>query len=147
MDMRVLVCGGRNFANPIPYNHSEENKPAMDEYRFVHRYLDKFVTENSKEYKEDDSWLPLDIVIIEGGARGVDRAAFDWAIVNFAQIKEYPADWKKHGKVAGPIRNKQMIDEGKPDVVIAFPGGRGTANMVEQARKAGIKVIEVEYSG
>jgi hypothetical protein len=43
---------------------------------------------------------------------------------------------------AGPIRKQQMLDEGKPDLVVAFPGGRGTAHMVRIARAAGIEVIE-----
>ena len=55
----------------------------------------------------------------------------------------FPADWNSYGKAAGPIRNKQMLDEGKPDVVIAFPGGTGTANMIMQATKAGVKVVKV----
>jgi ABC-type sugar transport system substrate-binding protein len=36
-----------------------------------------------------------------------------------------------------------MLDEGKPDIVVAFPGGTGTADMVRRARKAGVVVIEV----
>lgn len=50
------------------------------------------------------------------------------------------ADWKKHGKAAGPIRNGIMLRDGKPDMVVAFPGGRGTANMVDQARLADLIV-------
>ncbi len=55
----------------------------------------------------------------------------------------YEADWHEHGRAAGPIRNARMIAEGRPDLVIAFPGGRGTADMVSRARKAGIEVREV----
>ena len=55
----------------------------------------------------------------------------------------YRADWEGLGRKAGPIRNQQMLDEGKPDLVVAFPGGRGTANMMRIAREAGIEVIEV----
>lgn len=54
----------------------------------------------------------------------------------------FPADWRKYGKSAGPLRNQQMIDEGKPDLVVAFPGGTGTADMVRRAKAAGIRVIE-----
>ncbi len=59
-------------------------------------------------------------------------------------LKAIPADWDKFGKGAGPIRNQQMIDEGKPDLVVAFPGGTGTADMVKRAKKHGIEVIEVK---
>lgn len=143
--MRILVCGGRNFAAPIPYDHSLENKPAMDEYRFVIRKLSEIINPLSIYYNPNDNWLPNDIIIINGAAKGVDSASTDWAIVNFSQLEEYPADWKKHGKAAGIIRNKQMLDLGV-DLVIAFPGGTGTADMVKKAKKAGIKVIEIDYN-
>jgi hypothetical protein len=62
------------------------------------------------------------------------------------QIKPYPADWDKYGKAAGPIRNKQMLDEGNPEKVIAFrfKNSRGTQNMINQAEKAGIKTIVID---
>jgi hypothetical protein len=53
-----------------------------------------------------------------------------------------PAEWKKHGKRAGPLRNMRMLEEWKPDGVAAFPGGSGTADMIAQARNAGVKVWE-----
>src|SRR5215475_12388663 len=53
------------------------------------------------------------------------------------------ADWGQFGSGAGPIRNSKMLAEGKPEMVLAFPGGRGTANMVKQARSAGVSVCEV----
>jgi len=56
------------------------------------------------------------------------------------------AKWSKHGRAAGPIRNQEMIDECKPDLVVAFPGGRGTADMVRRAKAAGIRVIEVQHN-
>lgn len=59
-------------------------------------------------------------------------------------VEKYPAQWDIYGKQAGVLRNLQMITEGKPDVVVAFPGGAGTANMVRQARAYRIRVIEVE---
>lgn len=145
--MRILVCGGRDFANPIPYDHSPENKKAMDEYRFVFKTLNEIINPLSKEYNPDDNWLPTDIIIISGKARGVDSAAIDWAVCNYAQFEEYPADWKKYPKAAGPIRNQQMVDEGKPDLVIAFPGSRGTADMIRRSKKAGIKIMEIGYKG
>jgi hypothetical protein len=56
----------------------------------------------------------------------------------------YPADWTRHGKAAGPKRNQLMLDKEKPDLVIAFPGGKGTADMVARAKAQGFKVMEVE---
>jgi hypothetical protein len=79
-------------------------------------------------------------LVIHGGARGVDTFAGTWAAARGVPVRVYPADWKKHGRGAGPIRNKQMLVEGKPDVVIAFPGGAGTANMIMQATSMNVPV-------
>jgi len=89
----------------------------------------------------------VDFTIIEGGAKGADFLARVWAKHKMLNWIEFPADWKQYGVRAGPIRNKQMIDEGKPDLVIAFlaPNSRGTKDMIAQAQKAGIetKVIDI----
>lgn len=84
-------------------------------------------------------------VIIHGAARGADSIAWEVA-QNYAdrfQVEVYPANWKMHGKAAGHIRNQQMLDEGKPDLVLAFrlPGvSRGTDDMIRRARQAGLPV-------
>jgi len=82
--------------------------------------------------------------IISGHARGADQMAEMYADERDIAVEVYPADWSKHGKAAGFIRNKQMLDEGKPDLVVAFPGGKGTSMMVDIARKAGVTVEEIE---
>lgn len=58
-------------------------------------------------------------------------------------MSQVPADWKTHGKRAGSIRNQKMIDDYHPQLVVAFPGGAGTADMVRRARAAGIEVREI----
>lgn len=124
--MRILVCGGRDY----------------EDYDTVRKTLDGLLP----PAKDDDmnTWLPpKGTVIIQGGASGADSLAVDWAVVNWVPFEEYKADWETHGKAAGPIRNKEMLEKGKPDVVVAFPGGRGTAHMVKIAKEAGVKVIEV----
>ena len=78
--------------------------------------------------------------IIQGGAEGADRLARLWCHSRMVRYDNYPAEWRKHGKAAGPIRNQQMIDEGRPTMVFAFPGGRGTADMVRRAKAAGVPV-------
>jgi hypothetical protein len=82
-------------------------------------------------------------VIIQGGAVGADYMAKIYAFDNKIKMEEYPAMWKLYGIAAGPIRNQKMIDYGKPDMVIAFPGGTGTADMVKRAKINRIKVLEV----
>lgn len=125
--MKVLVCGGRDFT---------------DRRRLI-SFLDKLCYERGWKTPEDEygNWLPA-ITIIHGGAKGADSLADDYAVVNWTGLEVYPADWKNHGKSAGYIRNKQMLEKGKPDIVVAFPGGKGTKMMKELARKAGIEVVE-----
>jgi hypothetical protein len=115
--MRVLVCGGRNWRDIIA----------------IERELKK---------------LPKDTLIIHGAARGADTLAkfvaekIGLKVINDG--KGFPAQWKIYGKAAGPIRNQQMLDEGKPDLVLAFheniSESRGTKDMVNRARGAGVKV-------
>ena len=82
--------------------------------------------------------------LIHGGASGADTIAGAWAKEQGITVWVYPADWAKYGKAAGPMRNRDMLTRGKPDLVVAFEGGRGTANMIKQAREAGILVLEAK---
>lgn len=86
-------------------------------------------------------------LVIHGKCRGADTLAGDWAKVRGIPVQEFPADWNKFGRAAGPMRNQQMLDEGQPDVCVGFPGGKGTLNMANLARAAGVKVIMVEDHG
>lgn len=79
-------------------------------------------------------------LLIQGGARGADSCGARYANAHGIPVREFRADWGKYGKRAGPIRNQQMLDEGAPDLVVAFPGGKGTADMVLRAEKACIRV-------
>lgn len=114
--MKVLVCGGRDYSD----------------YWILTEVL-------NGAHKA----TPISC-IIEGGALGADRFARQWAINNNVAVRTFNADWKTHGKAAGPIRNRQMLVEGAPDRVIAFAGGKGTANMVAMACMAGLPVFEIE---
>jgi hypothetical protein len=113
--MRVIVCGGRN------YNDAERISTVLHKLH-------------------DDAGIDL---IIEGGANGADHWAFMWARLCGVPTERFEADWENQGSFAGPARNKRMLDEGKPDLIIAFPGGRGTADMVKKARRAGVEVVEI----
>jgi len=113
--MRVLVCGGRDF----------------DDESAVVNYL----------FRIDDE-RPI-TSIIHGGAHGADALGGKTAQLLQVPCHVFPANWKRDGKAAGPLRNQRMIDEGKPDLVVAFKGGRGTADMVRRAKLAGIEVEEV----
>lgn len=84
--------------------------------------------------------------IIHGGASGADTLAGRYGSEMGINISRYDALWDQHGRSAGPIRNARMLREGKPDMVIAFPGGRGTANMIQQAEEAGVPVWKMKNS-
>lgn len=116
--MRVLVCGGRNYSD----------------FARVCDVLNKLDDEAGVE------------VVIEGGASGADRLAREWARMvakGGPDVETFEADWENQGSFAGPMRNARMLAEGKPDLVIAFPGGRGTADMVKKAWRAGVEVVEI----
>lgn len=91
----------------------------------------------------------LDIqTIIEGEARGADTLARKYAEEHSLAVEAFPARWSEFGAAAGPIRNIQMLAEGRPDLVVAFlaPDSRGTKHMIEISEKAGIPVKIVDVS-
>lgn len=112
--MRVLICGGRDFANVA----------------FIWSRLDRL-----------HERTPF-TAIITGGYRGVDTIAIEWAVTK-PGVKRYvcKAEWTKYGRAAGPLRNARML-EWKPDLVVAFPGGDDTADMKAKANAAGIQIEE-----
>jgi hypothetical protein len=86
-------------------------------------------------------------VVIHGDARGADSIAGTLATSLGLKVEAFPADWQRYGRAAGPIRNQQMLDEGRPEKVIAFhpsiETSKGTADMVRRARAAGLPVTVV----
>lgn len=112
--MRILVCGDRNWSN-------------------WHAMGDVFRLEAN-----------LDDVIIEGEARGADKMARSIAEAAGLEVLRFPADWEKYGRAAGPIRNSQMLSEGKPEAVWAFHNdiisSKGTRDMVKKSLKKGLPV-------
>ncbi|MDE1874438.1 MAG: DUF2493 domain-containing protein [Candidatus Micrarchaeota archaeon] len=115
----ILVCGGRDY--------SDVNR--------VYRVLDEFYD----QYQA----IGISLRIVAGGATGADTIAENWARDRGVPCKVYPANWALHKKAAGPIRNAQMLKEGKPDLVLAFAGGVGTADMIAKAKKAKVHVMEI----
>lgn len=103
---RVLVCGGRTYAN---YDHV---KAVLYTVHSIYT-----ITQ-----------------IIHGAARGADTLAGRWARENKIPVRQHPADWNKYGKRAGFIRNQFMLDKEKPHMVVGFPGGTGTADMMRRAK-------------
>jgi hypothetical protein len=100
------------------------------------------------------------LVVIEGGCRrwhkergdyvGADYFAEMWCDRRHVAHEQYPADWEQYGKAAGMMRNRQMLEEGKPDLVVAFhddiAASKGTKNMVDIARAAGVETHLVSHA-
>ncbi len=100
----------------------------FQDYDLVKRTLDRFSVDE----------------IIQGGARGADALAKRYAREKDILCITCEANWKRYGRLAGPIRNRRMLYSfSAPDLVVAFPGGRGTADCVRQARELGIEVLQV----
>jgi hypothetical protein len=99
---------------------------------------------NEKVIEQALAKLSSAVTIIHGDAPGADSIAGRYAARFGYDVEAYPAAWSKFGKKAGPIRNTQMLLEGKPTVIWAFHNdlaqSKGTLNMVTQARRAGIRV-------
>ncbi len=91
-----------------------------------------------------------DLLVIHGNARGVDSIISRLCQINEVAQTPYPADWKAYGKRAGPKRNQQMLDEGKPDVVLCFPymhkASKGTHDVRRRAKEAGIELHTIWLS-
>lgn len=82
-------------------------------------------------------------LLIHGGAKGADALAEKWASVRGVDTEGCKADWERHGAAAGPIRNSAMLRDHKPDMVLAFPGGKGTEDMMRKTLKAGLPLIVI----
>lgn len=117
--MRLLVCGGRTFGR-------ERGERFRVYTTLTEAHADQPIS-----------------VLIDGGAPGADEVARTWASINGVESLTFTANWRAYGRAAGPIRNGRMLSEGRPELVIAFPGGSGTADMVSRARAAGVEVREV----
>ena len=87
--------------------------------------------------------LPPNTTVLHGDCRGADRIAAKVAKRLGLKVRAFPADWERHGKAAGPLRNRAMLDEG-PALVLAFhedlERSKGTRDCVEEARRRGITV-------
>lgn len=131
-NIRLLVNGGRDFGARRLYTLDEAGR--ADKARAEQQRKQAF------EVLDRIHRLRGIAVVISGKARGADFLGEQWAHQNGVPVEQYPADWDRHGKRAGMLRNEQMIDDGKPDVVCSFPGGRGTKHLRDYARKHGVPV-------
>lgn len=109
--MKVIIAGGRDY----------QMKPPEWDYLDGLNYMNKFTE------------------VVSGGAKGADEWGEYWAKSRGIPVKRFPADWDKEGKRAGPIRNKKMAEYA--DAAILFPGGKGTANMLQHAKNQKLRIF------
>lgn len=114
--MKVLVCGGRGWRDG----------------EFVERVLDRVLANRG----------PIER-LIHGDAHGADQLAGAWARKHGVLEWDFLPEWHRVEAPDAAARNQRMI-EASPDLVIAFPGGAGTADMLKRVRDAGIEVVEVD---
>jgi len=115
--MKVIIAGSRNFYN----------------YKKLYEICDHLLQNQSK------------IEIVSGTARGADKLGEQYAKEKGYPIKQFPADWKRFGRAAGPKRNEQMAEYA--GMLVAFWDGksRGTKNMIQIAEKENLKVIIIPF--
>jgi len=111
---RVVICGGRS------YSFTDADYAFLNALHEQHHFT----------------------AVISGCARGADQNGEVWARLNAIPVDRYPANWSRWGNAAGPIRNEEMVKVA--DAVVAFPGGRGTADMVRRAIDHGLPVYRRE---
>jgi len=109
--MKVIIAGSREI---FDYNIVKE---AIEESKFE-------ITE-----------------VVSGTARGVDSLGERWAYEHKIPVKRFPADWDKHGKAAGIIRNSEMANYGEALIAIWDGESRGTKNMIDTAKKKNLQVF------
>jgi YspA, cpYpsA-related SLOG family len=116
--LRVLICGGREYTDRAE----------------LYAELDRLHAEYAFE------------TIISGGAPGADALAVEWAQARGVATQMFAAEWGAFGRRGrpSPLRNARMLAEGRPDLVVAFPGGHRTINMVKQAKAAGVWVLTID---
>jgi hypothetical protein len=130
--VKVLVCGGRDYGTELITDKGGKSRrvPCLVEKNILWDYLG--VMHRGVAFTH----------VIHGNASGADNLADTWAREHGVQRVIVPADWNTLGKSAGMIRNRRML-ELQPDIVVAFPGGRGTEGMVRIANEGGVEVHRV----
>ena len=132
MSHRVLVCGGRAYRVRLEATlamlHRERPFTAL-----IHGDAGCWVSERIAH-----AWVST--------LEGADKLAGRWAEANGIPVEIYPADWRRYGKMAGPLRNEAMLLHGRPDRVVGFPGASGTFDCCTRAERYGVPVLTVGFS-
>ena len=120
-EFRVLVTGGRDYLDG-------------------HAVFSRLAT--CRQQAERNG---LNLTVIHGDCpTGADHWADLWCRREGIDPRRYPAQWKRQGRSAGPRRNQRMLDAEQPHLVLAFPGNRGTADLVRRACAASVLVAHLD---
>lgn len=114
--MKIIVAGSRDF----------------DDYERLARLMDRLTAPY------------VDVVVLSGAAKGADALGERWAFGWMWTVMRFHADWNRHGKAAGPIRNQEMVDAADAAVFFWKGGSKGTADCIARAKKKGIRTKVVE---
>jgi hypothetical protein len=131
---RLIVTGGRRFGYAARDEFPRRKRRAATERQYVEGALENALT-------------PRAIVVVGDCPTGVDAIVRDYARKHNRDLEVFCADWKRHGRKAGPIRNGEMVRatvaEGGAVRCLAFPGGNGTSDCIRQAKAAGVSVVDL----
>jgi len=128
MVYKIIIAGGRDF------DDYDMLKSEMDTYLFKDRELSYLMS----------GW-PDEVEIVSGCAKGADKLGERYGISNGYLIKRFPADWDKHGRGAGHIRNREMAEYAGTCVVFWDGKSRGSKNMIDTARELSLDTHVVSY--
>ncbi len=135
---RIVITGGRNYGFVPPHTPLIEYVDAQER---ADRQRARF------EQIMDAAVERLGLTEVAAGKcrTGADQLLERWAKRRKIPFTGFSANWQQLGNGAGPERNGRMLREFKPDNVLAFPGGAGTADCVRQAEALGIDVIRIDW--
>ena len=131
---RLIVCGGRNYGKMASFypNAEEKRRDAL-----------RVEAERKVFWQVMDRLSPREIA--QGDAPGADALAREWAKERGVPCARYKALWETEGRAAGPKRNRRMFGSFEPDGTAAFPGGRGTNDMMNVTIDGGAYVVQVKF--
>lgn len=115
--MKVIIAGSRNCTN----------------FELLREKCDKILSKTDMNTVE----------FISGGCRGVDKLGEQYAKSKGKTPIIYPANWKKYGKAAGPLRNLKMAENATHLIAFLEPGSKGTASMIKEAEKLNLKIRKI----
>lgn len=138
--IRIIIAGGRDFAINNPEAPVHLQKYDMNVVAKAYRTLNRLSGKLTLGRPLKDTLL-----VIQGEARGADTVGKRWASSLGLEIAPFPADWDTHGKAAGYIRNAEMAKLGTHLIVFWDGKSKGTKNMIDTARREGVKVAMIRY--